>query len=245
MRQVILDTETTGLAVEKGHRVVEIGCVELVERRPTGRTFQRYLNPQRPMDRGAQEVTGLSDEFLADKALFADVAEEFVAFIRGAELIIHNASFDIGFLNGELARLEGRYSCMQSMCGVVDSLALARERYPGQRNSLDALCKRLQVESAHRTLHGALLDAQLLVDVYLNLTAGQSDLGLEAVPAPHAITQQRTDASKSSMLAVHVRFADAADLLRHDGRIRAMRASGVCLWQNTEVLPHSDEALVA
>ena len=245
MRQVVLDTETTGLAVEKGHRVVEIGCVELIERRPTGRTFQRYLNPQRPMDRGAQEVTGLSDDFLADKPLFAGVADEFVEFIRGAELIIHNASFDIGFLNGELARLESRYSTMESMCGVVDSLALARERYPGQRNSLDALCKRLQVESAHRILHGALLDAQLLVEVYLNLTAGQSDLGFATVSVQPTITQQLTDAFKSNGHQVHVRFADAAELLHHDARMRAMRATGVCLWEKAEVLPHSYEALVA
>ncbi len=245
MRQVVLDTETTGLAVEKGHRVVEIGCVELVERRATGRTFQRYLNPQRPMDRGAQEVTGLSDEFLADKAMFADVADEFVEFIRGAELIIHNASFDIGFLNGELARLDGHYPTMQAMCGVVDSLALARERYPGQRNSLDALCKRLQVESAHRTLHGALLDAQLLVDVYLNLTAGQSDLGFDSVPVQPTVTQQQTDALKSSQHQVYVRFADVTELSQHDDRIRAMCATGVCLWKKAEVLPHSSEAVVA
>jgi len=245
MRQVVLDTETTGLAVEKGHRVVEIGCVELVERRPTGRTFQRYLNPQRPMDRGAQEVTGLSDEFLADKALFADVAEEFVEFIRGAELIIHNASFDVGFLNGELARLEGRYSTVQSMCVVVDSLALARERYPGQRNSLDALCKRLQVENAHRTLHGALLDAQLLVDVYLNLTAGQSDLGFEELPAQPTVMRQRIDSLKPSAHKVLVRFANATELLRHDERVRAMQAVGICLWKKAEVLPHSSEAVVA
>ncbi|MGQ0799555.1 MAG: DNA polymerase III subunit epsilon [Pseudomarimonas sp.] len=245
MRQVVLDTETTGLAVEKGHRVVEIGCVEMLERRPTGRTFQRYLNPQRPMDRGAQEVTGLSDEFLSDKALFADVAEEFVEFVRGAELIIHNASFDIGFLNGELARLEGRYPTLQSMCGVVDSLALARERYPGQRNSLDALCKRLQVESAHRTLHGALLDAQLLVEVYLNLTAGQSDLGFDALPVQPTVIRQRTDALKPSAHKVRVRFADAAELMCHDERVRVMQAAGVCLWQKAEVLPHSGEAVVA
>jgi len=245
MRQVVLDTETTGLAVEKGHRVVEIGCVELVERRPTGRTFQRYLNPQRPMDRGAQEVTGLNDEFLADKALFADVADEFVEFVRGAELIIHNATFDIGFLNGELARLEGLYPSMQSMCGVVDSLALARERYPGQRNSLDALCKRLQVESAHRTLHGALLDAQLLVDVYLQLTAGQSDLGFEPVATQSAVAQPQAIELKSGQPTVLVRFANAAELLLHTQRIRTMSAVGVCLWEKTEVLPHSGEAVVA
>lgn len=146
MRQVVLDTETTGLEWKSGNRVVEIGCVELLERRPTGRTFQRYLNPERDFEPGAQEVTGLTREFLADKPLFAEVADEFLTFIDGAELIIHNAAFDLGFLDAELARIEGRGKILDR-CTVEDTLLMARERYPGQRNSLDALCRRLGVDT--------------------------------------------------------------------------------------------------
>jgi len=182
MRQVVLDTETTGLSWDRGHRVVEIGCIELVERRPTGRRFQRYLNPERELDLGAQEVTGLTLEFLQDKPLFAQVAMEFLDFVRGAELLIHNADFDVGFLDNELSMLGEGYGRLRDHCAVVDTLGLARERYPGQRNSLDALCRRLGVDNAHRTLHGALLDAELLAEVYLALTAGQGDLGLSMAP---------------------------------------------------------------
>jgi DNA polymerase-3 subunit epsilon len=184
MRQVVLDTETTGLSWERGHRVVEIGCIELLERRPTGRRFQRYLNPERELDQGAQEVTGLTLEFLQDKPLFAQVAMEFLEFVRGAELLIHNADFDVGFLDNELSLLGEGYGRLRDHCAVVDTLDLARERYPGQRNSLDALCRRLGVDNAHRTLHGALLDAELLAEVYLSMTAGQGDLGLSLAPPP-------------------------------------------------------------
>jgi len=184
MRQVVLDTETTGLSWEKGNRVVEIGCVELLQRRKTGRTFQRYLNPERDMELGAQEVTGLSREFLSDKSKFADVVEEFLDFIRGAELVIHNANFDIGFLNYELSLVGPHLGKMIDHASVLDTLAMARERFPGQRNSLDALCKRLDVNNNHRTLHGALLDAELLSDVFLAMTAGQGDLGLSNIETP-------------------------------------------------------------
>lgn len=178
MRQVVLDTETTGLSWERGNRVVEIGCIELLERRPTGRRFQRYLNPGREMEPGAQEVTGLTLEFLRDKPPFAQVMEEFLEFIAGAELIIHNADFDVGFLDYELSLLGGGQGRIGDHASVLDTLALARERFPGQRNSLDALCRRLGVDNAHRKLHGALLDAELLAEVYLSMTAGQGDLGL-------------------------------------------------------------------
>jgi DNA polymerase-3 subunit epsilon len=184
MRQVVLDTETTGLSWERGNRVVEIGCIELIERRPTGRRFQRYLNPQREMEPGAQEVTGLTLEFLQDKPLFGQVAMEFLDFVRGAELLIHNADFDVGFLDYELSLLGDAYGRLRDHCAVVDTLGLARERYPGQRNSLDALCRRLGVDNAHRTLHGALHDAELLAEVYLSMTAGQGDLGLSLAPPP-------------------------------------------------------------
>ena len=184
MRQVVLDTETTGLSWEKGNRVVEIGCVEIIQRRKTGRTFQRYLNPERDMEFGAQEVTGLSREFLSDKSKFIEVVDEFLDFIRGAELIIHNANFDIGFLNNELTLVGPHVGRMSDHASVLDTLAMARERFPGQRNSLDALCKRLDVNNNHRTLHGALLDAELLSEVYLTMTAGQGDLGLSNNEAP-------------------------------------------------------------
>lgn len=177
MRQIVLDTETTGLEAALGHRVIEIGCVELVDRRPTGRVFHKYLNPDRESDPGALEVHGLTSEFLADKPRFTDVVGEFIDFVRDTELVIHNATFDLGFLNAELARLDG-YREMTSYCGVCDTLALARKRHPGQRVSLDALCKRYQVDNSQRTLHGALLDAEILADVYLAMTGGQTALSL-------------------------------------------------------------------
>src|SRR5690606_17064303 len=175
MRQIILDTETTGLEWKKGNRVVEIGCVELLERRPSGNNFHRYLKPDCEFEQGAQEVTGLTLEFLADKPRFEEVVDEFLAYVDGAELIIHNASFDMGFLENELSlvgmgRLAGRVT-------VTDALGMARERYPGQRNSLDALCRRLGVDNSHRQLHGALLDAQILADVFIALTSGQEEIG--------------------------------------------------------------------
>ena len=187
MRQVILDTETTGLEWQKGNRVVEIGCVEMLERRPTGRTFHRYLKPDREFEPGAQEVTGLTLEFLADKPRFAEIADEFLSFIDGAELVIHNAAFDLGFLNAELARLDG-LGRIQDRCTVEDTLLMARKRYPGQRNSLDALCKRLDVDNSQRQLHGALLDAQILMDVYLALTSGQGEIGFDSEAAPQPAT---------------------------------------------------------
>ena len=192
MRQVVLDTETTGLSWERGNRVVEIGCIELLERRPTGRRFQRYLNPGRAMEPGAQEVTGLTQEFLSDKAKFEHVVEEFLDFIRGAELIIHNADFDVGFLDYELSLAGAHYGRTREHASVLDTLSLARERYPGQRNSLDALCKRLGVDNAHRKLHGALLDAELLAEVYLAMTAGQGDLGLSLEPRELPVAELAT-----------------------------------------------------
>ncbi|MCG6116743.1 MAG: DNA polymerase III subunit epsilon [Aquimonas sp.] len=177
MRQVVLDTETTGMPVERGHRIIEIGAVELINRRLSGRRFHYYLHPDREIDEGARAVHGISLDMLADKPRFAEVADELVEFLRGAELIAHNAAFDVGFLNAEFGRLPEAPRVAQ-LAVVTDSLALARERFPGQRNSLDALCKRLGVDNAHRNLHGALLDAELLADVFLALTSGQSDLSL-------------------------------------------------------------------
>jgi DNA polymerase-3 subunit epsilon len=181
MRYIVLDTETTGLSPEQGHRVIEIGAVELNDRQPSGRTFHVYLNPEREVDAGALEVHGLTNEFLADKPRFDAVADDFLAFVADAELIIHNAAFDVGFLNAELARLDKER--LEAYCaGVQDTLKQARELHPGQRNNLDALCKRYQVDNSNRAYHGALLDAQLLAEVYLAMTRGQESLAIDIVP---------------------------------------------------------------
>jgi len=178
MRQIVLDTETTGLDVQEQHRVVEIGCVELLNRRLTGRSFHRYLNPERDIDTDAQQVHGLSRERLAAAPTFAQVHDEFMEFVRDAELIIHNAPFDIAFLNAEIERLRVGSGKITDFCRVLDTLALARQMHPGQRNGLDALCKRYSVDNSHRELHGALLDARILAEVYLAMTGGQAKFSL-------------------------------------------------------------------
>ena len=182
MRQVVLDTETTGLQPEAGDRIVEIGCIELINRRFTERTFQRYLNPERAVDPGAFEVHGITDEFLSEQPLFEDVAADFLEFVADAELIIHNADFDVGFINHELQRSGNPTRNIRECCRILDTLALARRLHPGQRNSLDALAKRYQVDTSQRDLHGALLDAGILAEVYLAMTGGQTSLALEGVP---------------------------------------------------------------
>jgi DNA polymerase-3 subunit epsilon len=229
MRQIVLDTETTGLSWERGNRVVEIGCVELVERRPTGRTFQRYLNPERDFEPGAQEVTGLTWDFLADKPKFADVADEFLAFIDGAELVIHNAAFDVGFLDSELSRLGEHYGRLHARCRVEDSLALARQRYPGQRNSLDALCRRLGVDCSHRQLHGALLDAQLLAEAYLALTSGQSEIGFATEQVVQVTVAMIGDSGAAGPRPRVLVRAD--EVQAHEIRLAALRKkAAVCVW---------------
>ncbi len=176
-RQIILDTETTGIDPEAGHNIIEIGCVEMVRRKLTGNTWHKYLQPDREVEAEAIEVHGITNEFLADKPKFAELGGEFLEFVRGAELIIHNAAFDIGFLDTELAR-NGFSERMEQICTVTDTLALARKKHPGQRNSLDALCRRYGIDNSHRELHGALLDSEILADVYLALTGGQTSLQL-------------------------------------------------------------------
>ncbi|MFI2810243.1 MULTISPECIES: DNA polymerase III subunit epsilon [Microbulbifer] len=179
MRQVVLDTETTGLDPKSGHRIIEIGCVELVNRKPTGRHYHQYINPERQVDDGAIEVHGITNEFLHDKPVFAKIADEFMSFCEGAELVIHNAPFDVGFIDWELKLLGSpRWQSVAAHCGVLDTLTMAREKHPGQKNSLDALCKRYFVDNSQRDLHGALLDAEILADVYLTMTGGQTDLAL-------------------------------------------------------------------
>jgi len=230
MRQVVLDTETTGLEVAKGHRIIEIGCVELSERRPTGRTFHRYLNPQRLIDDGAQAVHGISNEFLSDKPRFAEIAGELLQFIAGAELIIHNAEFDVGFLDAEFVLADATLGRVAQHATVLDTLALAREKYPGQKNNLDALCRRLNVDNRGRDLHGALLDAQLLTEVYLAMTGGQGDLGFAAAAE---IVAQRAATSIIARPPLRVRYADAEELAAHEARLARLDAAskGRCQWK--------------
>ncbi len=236
MRQIVLDTETTGLEISQGHRIIEIGCVELVNRRLTGNHYHQYLNPQREIDQGAIEVHGITNEFLADKPLFAQIAEEFVEYIAGAELIIHNAPFDLGFLNSELRGWQGGYPEVESVCRVIDTLVMARTKHPGQRNNLDALCQRYDVDNSQRDLHGALLDAEILADVYLAMTGGQtvfqlSDAdasGAEGVPAAEQI--RRLPATRSPL---PVPTASADDLAAHEAQLEAIAAAsgGRILWR--------------
>lgn len=234
IRQVVLDTETTGLEVSKGHRIIEIGCIELIERRPTGRHFHYYLNPGRDIDVGAAEVTGLTLEFLADKPRFGLIAEEFIEFVRGAELIIHNADFDVGFLDYELSLCAASVCRLADCSRVVDTLALARERYPGKRNSLDALCSRLDIDNTHRTLHGALLDAELLAEVYLAMTAGQGDLALAAATAEAGPGVHRR-ALSSEQRRIIVRYARADEREKHALMLdRLDERSGASLWRQLQ-----------
>ncbi len=224
MRQIVLDTETTGLEVAEGHRVIEIGCVELVHRRPTGRHWHRYLKPDREVDPGALAVHGITNEFLATQPAFTDVAAEFLAFVDGAELVIHNADFDVAFLDAELAAagIEGGVS---GRCRVLDTLALARRLHPGQRNNLDALCKRYNVDNSGRDLHGALKDARILADVYLTMSGGQAALGLDAAPATGVATA--TGRASRGDVKLQVVHASAAELAAHEQALEAIdRASG-------------------
>lgn len=242
MRQVVLDTETTGLEVQRGHRLIEIGCIELAERRPTGRTFHFYFNPDRAIDEGARAVTGISDDFLRDKPRFAEVVAEFLAFIDGAEIIAHNAEFDVGFIDAELGIAGPQHGRLADRATVLDTLALAREKFPGQRNSLDALCRRLGVDNSHREWHGALLDAHLLAEVYLAMTAGQGLLGFgddaaeQIARAPvvrvEIAVRPRVLRALVDEIAAHVARLDAID--------RASR--GACVWKRLALDTRAAEA---
>ena len=179
MRQIILDTETTGLDVKSGHRIIEIGCIEVINRKVSGQNFHTYLNPDRKVDEGAFEVHGLSNDFLSNQPFFSDIVSEFLEFVKNTELVMHNASFDLSFINVEMSRLNILPNGIQEICTILDTLKLARDLHPGQRNSLDALCKRYSIDSSRRELHGALLDAEILAEVYLAMTGGQDDLKLD------------------------------------------------------------------
>lgn len=237
MRQIILDTETTGLNAAAGHRIIEVAGVELINRRLTGRHYHQYICPERSIEAGAQAVHGITAEFLADKPKFHEIAQPLLAFIEGAELIIHNAPFDVAFLDAELLRVGIHFKSISHYCNIVDTLALARKKHPGQQNNLDALCKRYSVDNSAREFHGALLDAHLLTHVYLAMTGGQTTLfGSDA-------SYKSTEVRKSSLVAnaaaaltapLLVINADAEEILLHESRLQAVReaSGGICLWDN-------------
>lgn len=237
MRQIVLDTETTGLEPDMGHRIIEIGGVEMVNRRLTGRHFHHYINPQRSVDEGALEVHGISEAFLADKPLFADVVAELVTFIEGADLVIHNAPFDVSFLNYEFRLLSAPPPPIEKLCTVTDSLVVARRKHPGQKNNLDALCRRYQVDNSQRDLHGALLDAEILADVYLLMTGGQTNLfaggsqaaGAHGAGASAALAEMTIDAP------LPVVEASSAEQTAHEAFLDAIEAQGATpVWRQAE-----------
>lgn len=229
MRQIVLDTETTGLDPRQGHRIIEVACLEMVNRRLTGRHLHKYINPGRDIDEGAAAVHGITLDFLADKPKFADVVEEFLDFVRGAELVIHNAPFDVGFLNAEL-KLLGMVPVETVCAGVRDTLRMAKELHPGKRNSLDALCERYQIDNSHRTLHGALLDTELLAEVYLSMTRGQNSLMIEPEEAPRS--QGAGTTARRERKPLVVRRADEAELALHEKTLAGIdkESKGQCLW---------------
>ncbi len=229
MRQIVLDTETTGLDPRQGHRIIEVACIEMVNRRLTGHHLHKYINPEREIDAGAQAVHGITLDFLADKPKFADIVDEFLDFINGAELIIHNAPFDLGFLNAELGRLDR--VPVETLCnGVTDTLRLAKEMHPGKRNSLDALCERYEIDNSSRTLHGALLDTELLADVYLAMTRGQNSLMIEPDAAPRP--QLGADGQVRQRKPLHVRRASVEEVAEHERLLAAIdqESKGACIW---------------
>jgi DNA polymerase-3 subunit epsilon len=237
MRQIVLDVETTGLEAAAGHRIIEIGCVEILNRRPTGQKFHRYLNPERDIDAGALAVHGIDSARLIQAPKFAEIVDELVTFISGAELIIHNAPFDVGFLNAEFARLAGDLRTVAGVCKVLDTLALARSLHPGQRNSLDALCKRYSVDNTKRELHGALLDAGILVDVYLAMTGGQSALALDMNGRGHDTRNHGvTVPARASGITLNVTAADSEELQRHEAMLDLIHKSsgGKAVWRVTD-----------
>jgi len=241
MRQIVLDTETTGLDPRQGHRIIEIGCVELVGRKITNNRYHQYINPQREIDEGAIEVHGITNESLVDKPVFADIAEDFLKFIRGAELVIHNAAFDVGFINHELKRLDGKAQPVAEFCTILDTLALARNLHPGQKNSLDALCKRYDIDNSARELHGALLDAEILSDVYLSMTGGQVHLSLDGANDNGQPQVEKPREVSAERIPLKVVRASDDELALHVQRLAAIdKASDrQCLWlkQNANEVP--------
>lgn len=243
MRQIVLDTETTGLEPEQGHRIIEIGCVELINRRLTGRHYHQYIQPGREIDEGAIEVHGITNEFLLDKPPFENIADEFLAFIKDAELIIHNAPFDVGFINHEFSQLGKTIGAVADYCQVLDTLVLARNKHPGQKNNLDALCKRYDVDNSQRDLHGALLDAEILADVYLAMTGGQTSLALGGTNLGGGFLQPGASEiirAKSSRKPLPIIRASEEELLNHQKKLELIdsKSNGQCLWLKGGELTH-------
>lgn len=238
IRQVVLDTETTGLDSKQGHRIIEIGCIELENRRLTGRKYQTYLNPERTISEGAAKVHGLSMDFLLDKPVFADIVNTFIDFIENSELIIHNAPFDLGFINMELQRMTPPLGNVFDYCTVSDTLLLAKKAYPGQKNTLDALCKRLKVNNDARQLHGALLDAQLLADVYLAMTGGQKEFLLmePASTVVETIENSTRIGENTTCSPEHVIKPTQAELEGHYKKLKeiAKASGGNCIWEKQD-----------
>ncbi|MEO8401417.1 MAG: DNA polymerase III subunit epsilon [Gammaproteobacteria bacterium] len=232
MRQIILDTETTGLQTEDGHRIIEIGAIEMINRKFTGKRYHQYINPERDSDEGALAVHGITKEFLQNKPVFAQVAQEFMDFIIDAELIIHNAPFDTGFINYELKLTKNGWKPLSKYCHVIDTLIMARQLHIGQRNSLDALCKRYSVDNSQRDLHGALLDAHLLAQVYLAMTGGQGSL-FEENQATESAKQETITLNKMTLQSRNliVLMASAEELASHEMKLQAMNEKGKCLWE--------------
>ena len=232
MRQIVLDTETTGIDPKEGHRIIEIGCVEVVNRRLTGNHFHVYINPGRHIEQEAIEVHGITNEFLADKPTFSQVAQEFVSFIKGAQLVIHNAPFDVGFMDHEFGMEASTKGVITNqICDVLDTLTLARQMHPGQKNNLEALCKRYGINNSHRTLHGALLDAEILADVYLLMTGGQTKLKLASSSGSDADSTaiRRINRSANKLKVIK---ASADEITQHEARLDIVeKAGGKCLWR--------------
>ncbi len=237
MRQIVLDTETTGLDPAQGHRIIEIGCVEIDKRRLTGRHYHQYLQPDREIDAGALEVHGITAEFLHDKPRFGDVVAEFLEFIEGAELVIHNAPFDLGFLRNELSLLGHDPDRVAVLGSAIDTLTLARGLHPGQKNNLDALCRRYGIDNSQRTLHGALLDAEILADIYLAMTGGQSALILEQERNEAGIHQHTPRRSPDSRPVLTIIRASAEELALHERRLDAIdhASGGACVWRRSDI----------
>ena len=235
MRQIVLDTETTGLSAENGDRIIEIGCVELLNRKLTGNNLHFYVNPERDSHEDALKVHGISNEFLRDKPKFAQVADELLDYLRGAEIIIHNAPFDVGFLNKELELL-GRGPISGVVDNVVDSLVMAKEMFPGKRNSLDALCGRLEVDNSGRTLHGALLDAELLADVYINMTRGQDALLIEVETEDETVTTREVPRIDLSSIVLPILVASEEEVAAHEAVLAQLDKStgGKTIWRMAE-----------
>ncbi len=231
-RQVVLDTETTGFEYRQGHRIIEIGCVEVINRKLTGNNYQVYLNPEREIDQGAMEVHGITNEFLQDKPLFADIYQTLIEYLRGAELVIHNAVFDIGFLDAELIKIVDSTPKIEQICSVHDTLVEARKMFPGQRNDLDSLCKRYEIDNSHRELHGALLDAEILADVYLLMTGGQTALSLESDMKSENLSNQGTDSVDLSDLVLPFVKPESVELKEHIEWLDSLdeKVDGKCVW---------------